>query len=130
MSTATSLNLRAVLKTAVTRSGMDVPAQIVSGLTSSAKALFVAAAAQAQPNAVVLYVLPNDGELEEACADVAFFMAALEGLTAAATERAVLPFPSHEVDPYPGLAPPVGATPARAPAPYAVAHGLARSVLA
>ncbi|HMF97817.1 MAG TPA: hypothetical protein VKE96_26135, partial [Vicinamibacterales bacterium] len=122
MSTATSLNLRAVLKTAVSRSGMDVPARIVSGLTSSAKALFVAAAAQAEPAAVVLYVVPNDGELEQACADVSFFLAALEGLTAAATDRAVLPFPSHEVDPYRGLAPHVGVTSVRARALYGIAR--------
>ena len=95
MSTTTSLNLRAVLKTAVTRSGMDVPARVVSGLTSSANALFVASAAQAQPNAVVLYVVPNDSELEQTCADVSFFLGALEGLTAAGVERAVLPFPSQ-----------------------------------
>ena len=93
MSTTTSLNLRAVLKTAAARSGMDVPARVVSGLTDSAKALFVASAAQAQPNAVVLYVVPNDGDLEQGCADVSFFLAALEGLTAATIERAVLPFP-------------------------------------
>jgi transcription-repair coupling factor (superfamily II helicase) len=130
MSTTTSLNLRAVLKTAVARSGMDVPARVVSGLTSSAKALFVASASQAQPNTVVLYVVPNDGELEECCADVSFFLAALEGLTAAATERAVLTFPSHEVDPYRGLAPHVGVTSVRARALYSVAHGSARVVIA
>jgi len=130
MSTTTSLNLRAVLKTAVARSGMDVPARVVSGLTSSAKALFVASASQAQPNSVVLYVVPNDGELEECCADVSFFLAALDGLTAAATERAVLLFPSHEVDPYRGLAPHVGVTSVRARALYSVAHGSARVVIA
>jgi transcription-repair coupling factor (superfamily II helicase) len=130
MSTATSLNLRAVLKTAVSRSGMDVPARIVSGLTTSAKALFVAGAAQAQPNAVVLFIVPNDGELEEACADVSFFLAALEGLTGAAVERAVLPFPSHEIDPYRGLAPHVGVTSVRARALYGIAHGSARVVVA
>ena len=74
MATSTSLNLRAVLKTAVTRSGMDAPAPAVSGLTPAAKALFVAAAAHAQPNAVVLFVVPGDGDLEETCADVAFFL--------------------------------------------------------
>src|SRR4051812_3928229 len=130
MSTTTSLNLRAVLKTAAARSGMDVPARVVSGLTDSAKALFVASAAQAQPNAVVLYVVPNDGELEQGCADVSFFLAALEGLTGAAIERAVLPFPSHEVDPYRGLAPHVGVTSVRARALYAIAHGSARVVIA
>jgi hypothetical protein len=75
MSTATSLNLRAVLKTAVARSGMDVPAHVVSGLTAPAKALFVAAAAQARPHEVVLYVVPSDADLEEAVADVSFFSA-------------------------------------------------------
>src|SRR5207247_331655 len=54
MSTATSLNLRALLKTAVARSGMDVPARVVSGLTASAKALHVAAAAQARASAAGL----------------------------------------------------------------------------
>ena len=130
MATSTSLNLRAVLKTAVTRSGMDVPARLVSGLTGSAKALFVAAAAQAQPHGVVLYVLPGDGDLEEASADVSFFLGALEGLTPAATERVVLPFPSHEVDPYRGMAPHMGVASARARALYSVARGTARILIA
>src|SRR5438552_294343 len=130
MSTATSLNLRAVLKTAVTRSGMDTPARAVSGLTSSAKALYVAAAAQAMPTGVVLYVVPSDAELEEACADVGFFFAAFEGLTDAATERAVLPFPSHEVDPYRGLQPHIGVTSVRARALYSIARGSAHVVVA
>ena len=130
VATSTSLNLRAVLKTAVARSGMDAPARAVSGLTASAKALFVAGAAHAQPNDVVLYVVPGDGELEETCADVSFFLAALEGLTPAAAERAVLPFPSHEVDPYRGLAPHIGVTSVRARALHAVAQGSARVVIA
>src|SRR5712691_6813194 len=130
MSTATSLNLRAVLKTAISRSGMDVPARAVSGLTDSAKALFVAGAAQAQPGGVVLYIVPSDGDLEQTCADVSFFLAALEGLTPTATERAVLTFPSHEVDPYRGLAPHMGVTSVRARALYSVARGTARVVIA
>jgi transcription-repair coupling factor (superfamily II helicase) len=130
VATSTSLNLRAVLKTAVTRSGMDAPAPAVSGLTPSAKALFAAAAAHAQPTGVVLYVVPSDGDLEETCADVSFFLAALEGLVPAATERAVLPFPSHEVDPYRGLAPHIGVTSVRARALYAIAQGTARVVIA
>jgi transcription-repair coupling factor (superfamily II helicase) len=130
VATSTSLNLRAVLKTAVTRSGMDAPARAVSGLTPSANALFVAAAAHAQPSGVVLYVVPSDGDLEETRADVSFFLAALEGLAPAATDRAVLPFPSHEVDPYRGLAPHVGVTSVRARALYAIAQGAARVVIA
>jgi transcription-repair coupling factor (superfamily II helicase) len=128
--TSTSLNLRAVLKTAAARSGMDVPARIVSGLTPSAKALFVAAAAQARPHGVVLYVVPSDSDVEESCGDVSFFLAALEGLTPAATERSVLPFPSHEVDPYRGLAPHAAVMSARARALFGIAHGTARVVIA
>jgi len=130
VATSTSLNLRASLKTAVTRSGIDTSARAVSGLTPPAKALLVASAAHAQPNGVVLFVVPGDGELEEACADVSFFLAALEGLAPAAVERAVLPFPSHEVDPYRGLAPHIGVTSVRARALYAIAHGGARVVVA
>src|SRR5919197_4109876 len=109
---------------------MDVPAAHVSGLTTSANALFVAAAAQARPHGVVLYVVPSDGDLEQAVADVAFFLAALEGLPPTATERAVLAFPSHEVDPYRGLAPHVGVTSARARALHGIARGTARVVVA
>ena len=99
MTTSTSLNLRALLKGAVTRSGMDSPAAAVSGLTPSAKALYVAAAANGLPHGVVLYVVPSDADLEQAVADVCFFISALEGLSAGAADQAVLPFPSHEVDP-------------------------------
>src|SRR5438067_833518 len=60
MSTATSLNLSALLKTAAARSGMDAPARAVTGLTPAAKALYVAAAAQARLHEVVTYVVPAD----------------------------------------------------------------------
>jgi transcription-repair coupling factor (superfamily II helicase) len=130
VATSTSLNLRAVLKAAVTRSGMDVAAPAISGLTPTAKALYVAAASHAQPTAVILYVVPGDGDLEETCADVSFFIGALEGLTPTALERAVLPFPSHEVDPYRGLEPHLGVTSVRARALYAIARGTARVVIA
>jgi transcription-repair coupling factor (superfamily II helicase) len=109
---------------------MDVPARVVSGLTPAAKALFVAAAAQAMPHGVVLYVVPGDGDLEQTTADVRFFLSALEGLSGAAAQQAVLPFPSHEVDPYRGLAPHVGVTSARARALHAVASKTARVVIA
>jgi transcription-repair coupling factor (superfamily II helicase) len=107
---------------------MDAPARIVSGLTPPAKALFVASAAQALPNGVVLYVVPGDADLEQAVGDVGFFLSALEGLASA--EAAVFPFPSHEVDPYRGLAPHVGVTSARARALHAIATGTARVVVA
>jgi len=109
---------------------MDAPARAVSGLTPSAKALFVASAAHAQPNGVVLFVVPGDGDLEETCANVSFFLAALEGLAPAAIERVVVPYPSHEVDPYRGMAPHIGVTSVRARALYAIAQGTARVVIA
>src|SRR5579863_4908762 len=109
---------------------MDTEARSVSGLTPAAKALFVAGAAQAMPHGVVLYIVPIDGDLEEAVADTTFFLAALEGLSGAAADRAVLPFPSHEVDPYRGLAPHVGVTSARARALHALASGTARVIIA
>ena len=130
MTTSTSLNLRAVLKTAIARSGMDGPARVVSGLSSSAKALYVAGAAHALPKGVVLYVVASDGELEQAIADARFFLTALEGLSDSAAESGILPFPSHEVDPYRGLAPHVGVTSARARALHALAGGAARVVVA
>ena len=130
MTTSTSLTLSALLKSALTRSGMSAPARAVSGLTPSAKALFVAGAAQGRPKGVVLYVVPSDGDLDQTVSDVVFFLTALEGLSSAAAERAVFPFPSHEVDPYRGLAPHVGVTSARARALHALVLGTARIVVA
>src|SRR5580765_454392 len=130
VSTATSsLNLRALLKTAIARSGLGAPARIVSGPGAAAKALLVAAAAYERPHGVVLYVVPSDGDIDQAAMDVGFFLASLEGLSTASVERAILPFPSHEVDPYRGLAPHVGVTSARARALHGLASGGARVVI-
>jgi transcription-repair coupling factor (superfamily II helicase) len=109
---------------------MDVSASGVSGLTASAKALYVAGAAHTMPHGAVLYIVPSDADLEDAVADTAFFLSALEGLSGVAADRAVLPFPSHEVDPYRGLAPHIGVTSARARALHALATGGARVVVA
>src|ERR1019366_5828923 len=109
---------------------MDAPAHAVSGLTPSARALFVAAAAQALPHGVILLVVPSDADLEQAVGDVRFFVSALDGLSDSSVEHAVLPFPSHEVDPYRGLAPHVGVTSARARALHALATGTARVIVA
>ncbi len=130
MSTSTSLTLRAVLKAAAARTGLDASVRAVDGLTPSAKALFVATAAQALPHGVVLYVVPSDGELDLTVGDVRFFLAAMEGLSEAGVDRAVLPLPSHEVDPYRGLAPHFGVQSARARALHAVAAGAARVIVA
>jgi transcription-repair coupling factor (superfamily II helicase) len=130
VTTSTSLNLLAILKSAVVRSGMDVPTRVASGLTPAAKGLYVAAAAHAIPRGAVLYVVPGDRDLEDALGDVTFFLGALEGLSPDMAERAVLPFPSHEVDPYRGLTPHFGVVSARARVLHALAAGTARIVVA
>jgi transcription-repair coupling factor (superfamily II helicase) len=130
VTTSSSLSLRALLKEAIARSGMDAPVQSLSGLTSPAKALFVAGAAHAMPRGVVLFIVPSDRDLEQAVQDVGFFVAALEGLSDVAADRAVLAYPSHEIDPYRGMAPHAGVTSARARALHALATGTARVVVA
>src|SRR4051812_33092821 len=130
VTTTSSLNLRGLLKTAIARSGMEVPARVVSGLTPSAKALYVAAAAHGLPRGVIWYILPGDGDIEQAVADVTFFFSAMEGLSTAAADLAVLPFPSHEIDPYRGLKPHVGVTSVRARALHAAGTAAARVIVA
>ena len=130
MTTSTSLNLRALLKTAVARIGLDVVTPTMSGLTPPAKALAVAAAAQLLPHGTVVYVVASDRELETAVTDIRYFLAALEGLASDVVDRAVLPFPSHEVDPYRGMSPHAGVVSARARALFAIATGRARVVVA
>jgi transcription-repair coupling factor (superfamily II helicase) len=109
---------------------MDAPARLVSGLTPSTNSMFVAAAAHAMPKGAVLYIVPADADLEQAAGDARFFLAALEGLSDAAADQAVLAFPSHEVDPYRGMTPHVGVTSERARALHALAAGSARIVVA
>jgi transcription-repair coupling factor (superfamily II helicase) len=128
--TATSLTLRAILNSAISKSRLTSPVRALSGLTPAAKALAAATASHRAAEAVVLYVLPSDADLETATNDVRFFLGGLEGLSESATERAVLPFPSHQVDPYRGLAPHFRVASARARALHAAAFGQARVILA
>jgi transcription-repair coupling factor (superfamily II helicase) len=109
--TSSSLTLRAVLKNAAARLGMAELAARVTGLTPPAKAMFAAGVAGRDRT---LLVVPTDADVERMTGDARFFMAALEGLSDAEVERAVLPFPSHEVDPYRGLAPHLDIASARA----------------
>jgi transcription-repair coupling factor (superfamily II helicase) len=125
--TSSSLTLRAVLKSAAGRLGMGVPAGRVTGLTPSAKAMSVASAVGRTP---VLVVVPTDAEVERMTGDARFFLAALEGLSPADVERAVLPLPSHEVDPYRGLKPHFDVASARARGLHGLASGTARLVIA
>ena len=123
----TSLALRALLKKTFSRLGTGARAPRVTGLTAPAKAMFVAGAAARDR---VLLVVPTDAEVERATADTRFFLTASEGLSEAEVEHAVLPFPSHEVDPYRGLAPHFEIASARARAMHALSEGTARIVVA
>ncbi len=130
MPTTTSLNLQALLKTAATRTGMDSSANRVRGLSPSAQALYVAAQVSHRRNAVTVVVVPTDEEVDRFCLDVRFFMAALEGASAASLEEAVKPFPSLQVDPYRTIAPHFGVASARAAALHGAASGRARVIAA
>jgi transcription-repair coupling factor (superfamily II helicase) len=125
--TSSSLTLRSLLKSAASRLRLGVPVPRVSGLTGPAKALF--AAVSAERNRVLL-VVPTDADIETATRDARFFFSALEGLSDTEVERAVLPFPSHEVDPYRGLAPHFDIASARARALHAITRGTVRLVVA
>jgi transcription-repair coupling factor (superfamily II helicase) len=106
---------------------MGVRAPKVSGLTATAAALFAAAAAGRDR---VLLVLPTDAQVERMTGDVRFFLMALDGLSDTEAARAVLPFPSHEVDPYRGLAPHLDISSARARALHALTAGTGRIIIA
>src|SRR5688572_14124981 len=115
--TSSSLTLRALLKTAGGRIGAGAPAARVTGLTGPAAAMFASASAA---RTRTLLVVPSDADVERTTQDARFFFAALEGLSEAEVERVVLPFPSHEVDPYRGLAPHFDIASARARALHAL----------
>src|SRR3954451_9336613 len=125
--TSSSLTLRSLLKSAASRLRVGLPARQVSGLTGPANALFAAAAAE---RGLTLLVVPTDGDVETMTADARFFFSALEGLSDAEVERTVLPFPSHEVDPYRGLAPHFDIASARARALHAMTTAQCRLVVA
>ena len=100
MSTATSLSVRALLNSAIARSGLPSRARAYSGLTPPAKALAVAASAHSSRQCgPAVSCVPSDAELETAASDVRFFLSSLEALPDAVAERVVLPFPSYQVDP-------------------------------
>ena len=130
MSTATSLSVRSLLSGALAKSGLSARPRAVRGLTASAKAFAVAGLAHDAGDAIVLWVLPTDHDLEDATSDARYFLSALEALPDAVAERVVLPLPSHQVDPYRGLSPHFRVTSARARALHASALGLARVIVA
>ncbi len=125
--TSSSLTLRSLLKSAASRLRLGVPAPRVSGLTAPAKALFAAVAAERNR---VLLVVPTDADIETMTRDARFFFSALEGLSETEVDRAVLPFPSHEIDPYRGLAPHFDIASARARALHAITETTAKLIVA
>jgi transcription-repair coupling factor (superfamily II helicase) len=129
-STASSLALRSLLKSAVARLRLDSPGAGVSGLTPAAQALCAAAVAHGHPDRLVVLVCPTDGDVERFTSDGRLFFAALEGGSERDAERAVLPFPSQEVDPYRGLSPHLHVASARARALHGAASGDARMLIA
>ena len=130
MPTSTSLNLQSLLKTAAARTGMDSSASHVRGLSASAQALYVAVQSSHRKSAVCVVVVSGDEDVDRFCMDTRFFMAALEGASAAALEEAVKPFPSLQIDPYRNIAPHFGVASARAAALHAIASGTGKVVVA
>jgi transcription-repair coupling factor (superfamily II helicase) len=121
----TSLTLQALLKRAASRAGFG-GGRALAGLTPAAKGFAVAAAA-AEGMAVV--IVPSEAAVEQAVADIRFFLGALEGLSEHELRLHVLPCPSHEVDPYRGLAPHFDVAAARGRAFHGLADGSARVVV-
>ena len=126
-SSPTSLALRSLLESAAGRSGLAATPRRLGGITAPALALHVARIAREAP---VVLVVPTDAAVESITADVRFFLAGLEGLSAFEAERRAVPFPSPEVDPYRGLAPHLEVASARARALFGLAEGTARVVVA
>jgi transcription-repair coupling factor (superfamily II helicase) len=129
MPTTTSLTLRALLSRAVSAASLDKPSRVVAGLTPPAKALAGVAVARTATE-VTLLVVPTDKDVEQMASDARFFYAALEGASDADVERAILPLPSLQVDPYRGMTPHFRVSAARARALHAAATGTARLIVA
>ena len=126
---ATPLTLSSILKTTADRAGFGGASPVVTGLSPAAQAFAAAAAAAAATSPVVL-VVPSDAGVEQMTADARFFCGALLAMPESELTRAVLPFPSPEVDPYRAIAPHLDVASARARALAGLAQGTARLVVA
>src|SRR5687767_11631713 len=130
MPTATpSLTLRALFSRSAARAGIDASVGVTAGLTPAAKALAAVIAARAHGGTTLL-VAPGDRDLEQLTADARFFYSALEGASEEATERAVVPLPSLQIDPYRGMTPHFKVAAARARALHGAATGTAKLIVA
>jgi transcription-repair coupling factor (superfamily II helicase) len=124
-----SLTLRALFSRAASKAAFDGSARVLAGLTPAAKALAAVTSARGTSGATLL-VVPTDKDVEQLTADARFFWGALEGASEAGVERAVVPFPSLQVDPYRGMSPHFRVAAARAHALYGAAAGSARLIVA
>ena len=124
--TATSLTLQAALRSAAVSAGLG-GAGSLSGLSAAAKGFAAAAAAVEAP---VVVVVPGAGDVEQMVADTRFFLGSLSAASEHDLRQHVLPFPSHEVDPYRGLAPHFDVAAARARAFHGLAGGTVKVVVA
>ena len=128
-STSTSLTLRALLKTAAGRLGLGVPAPGISGLTPRGQgAVWPRPRRPARPPCWWRRPTPRSNKLASGCP--LLLRGARRCHRTRKRRRAVLPFPSHEVDPYRGLAPHFDVASARARALYGLSTGTARLVVA
>jgi transcription-repair coupling factor (superfamily II helicase) len=130
MPSSTSLSLQALLQSSAGRAGLVRDRGTISGLTPGGRALYVALRAHQAGDRLIVLVVPTDADAEETATDTRFFLAALEGLDDRAAASAVLPLPSHEVDPYRGLSPHLHVASARARALASIASGAVRVVVA
>ena len=87
-------------------------------------------AAARTASGLTLLIAPSDKDVDQLTSDARFLYGALEGASEAAVERAVLPLPSLQVDPYRGMSPHFRVAAARARALHAAATGTARLVIA
>ena len=125
--TGTSLALQAAFRSAASRAGLGGPARSLAGLSASAKGFAAAAAATDAP---VMIIVPGAADVEQLVADASFFLGSLTAASARELRHKVLPFPSHEVDPYRGLAPHFDVAAARGRALHGLAAGTVRVVVA
>ncbi len=130
MPSSTSLSLQALLRSAAGRAGFGQDRGTISGLTPAGRALYAALRAHQSGDRLIVLVVPTDADADETAADTRFFLAALEGLDDRAAAAAVLPLPSHEVDPYRGLSPHLYVASARARVLASIASGDVRVVVA
>ncbi|MDH4067204.1 MAG: hypothetical protein OEW19_22615, partial [Acidobacteriota bacterium] len=128
--TTTSLTLQSLLLGAIARTGLSRHHARITGLGGTARALAAAATAhRLRPRPVVL-VVSTDSAIDDAVDDIRFLLQGLEGLADQTAERAVVPLPSLQVDPYRGLQPHFRAASARTQALHGLATGQARVVVA